>query len=906
MRFFPILVLLFSASLSFAHTHAPFLKAAEVTAANAPALLQGGDKAHAGIGDWFVGNGEVCALISAAEHENDVIEGGGYLTDIGHCGLDNDRFIGLFPLYNLDSTARFTVNAISSRSDATMAEVLTEASAPGLAMTVQYRVEPGKPYLSVISKLRKTDPDANLTAMNWITMTAKASTVFDLSSDGTAAARGTRHKPLTMSLWEASEAFSASDMQVILPHGDWRNSVTYGQQLFDARLVHADGSESPLRHFFVHDKNYVGLVIFAETFWVNYESRGMSMVELLQTQLMSLAEGDELQVTQRIYVGEGYQVSAISDQLWADGGAVAGALRADQLPASRVPVHVFNEAGEPVSQTFSRADGTFTLRLPNGRYTLQIRPQGREMLSRTVDVDGGLTQLGEIGVQRAATLTLPRGEAMRLTFFGPGKKGKAALGAHSMAQGIEGKGFAETRDLMLAGVHSDPAAIDLPAGEYRVIASRGPLYTVHEARINLLQGKTSALEIGVPEKEIIVPNYVSADLHVHAAKSFDNGFPLDERVRSYAAQGGDVLVATEHETIYDYTADIKRLGLSDSLATVTGTELTGQVATEDVPHTIGHGNIFPLQADPYIYRRGQTPHEGRRWRDVMAEVRGKNPDTVIQLNHARDNFEEKEVYEQGSIGYRHQYLRHLGTAGAGFDAKADIKTWPNSVLFERDPKTGIRDIDFDAIELINGTTNNLDGYKALRKDWFAFLRAGVRMTATATSDSHSNRLPAVVLQPRAMVYLAGQGLDFDPGEFDEKAFITAIKQGRLYGTTGPLLDVSVDGAGLGELVVQEDAQALSLKVRATAPAWIGVDSLRVFVNGELQHAQDIAPNKEYTLPLPVQTTDAFITVEVQGPRTAPFSELVPVIPPFAFTNPIYVDADGDGLWQGQAIKGAAE
>lgn len=901
MRFIIAILLLGGTASLYAHTHANYLKATQVDSSNAEALLQGGDKAHAGLGDWFVGNGKVCALISAPDHENDVVNGGGYLSDIGHCGRNDDRFIGLFPLYNLDASAQFAVQTVSSHSDDKYAEIRTEASADGLALSVQYRVEPDAPYISVISSLRKTRADADLTAMNWITMTAKASTVFDLSSDGKAAARGTRHKPVTQAIWEASEAFSASDMQVILPHGDWRNSISYGQQLFDARLVHADGSSSPLRHFFVHDKNYVGLVIFAEPFWVNYESRSMSLVELLQTQLMSLAEGDVLQVTQRIYIGEGYQVSSISDQLWADGGAIAGQLLAGKIPAGRVAIHVFNKAGEPVSQSFSRGDGTFTLRLPQGQYTVQVRPPGRDLISRTVTVDNGLAQLGEINIPAAATVVLPQGQAMRLTFIGPGAQGKAAIGGHSMAQGVDGVGFADTRDVMLAGVDSDPKALNLPAGEYQLIASRGPLYDVQSQRINLLQGKATTLNIKTPEQQIIVPNYIAADLHVHAAKSFDNGFPMDERVRSYVAQGGDVLVATEHETIYDYSNDIKRLGLTDVLASVTGTELTGQVASDVAPHTIGHGNIFPLREEALSYRRGQPAHEGKRWRDVMAAVRSKNKNTVIQLNHARDNFEAKEVYEPGSISYRHQYLRHLGHAGEGFNAQAPMDSWPNSVLFEADSETGIRDIDFDAIELINGSSNGLNAYKALRQDWFAFLREGVRMTATATSDSHSNRDVAVVLQPRTMVHMPGAGLDFDPASFDETRFVQAIKAGRLYGSSGPLLDVSINNQGMGELVQQRAESTLKLKLKATTPDWIDVDSLRVFINGQLHHAQDIVANKEYILTLPQQTSDTFVTVEVQGPRTHPYSELVPVMPPFAFSNPVYIDADGDGRWKGQRI-----
>ena len=46
--------------------------------------------------------------------------------------------------------------------------------------------------------------------------------------------------------------------------------------------------------------------------------------------------------------------------------------------------------------------------------------------------------------------------------------------------------------------------------------------------------------------------------------------------------------------------------------------------------------------------------------------------------------------------------------------------------------------------------------------------------------------------------------------------------------------------------------------------------------------------------------DAFVTVEVEGELGDPeslYALLAPGFTPFAFSNPIFVDADGDGRWQ---------
>ena len=42
--------------------------------------------------------------------------------------------------------------------------------------------------------------------------------------------------------------------------------------------------------------------------------------------------------------------------------------------------------------------------------------------------------------------------------------------------------------------------------------------------------------------------------------------------------------------------------------------------------------------------------------------------------------------------------------------------------------------------------------------------------------------------------------------------------------------------------------------------------------------------------------DSFVTVEIEGRPGRVYSALAPGFAPFAFTNPIFVDADGDGQW----------
>ena len=77
---------------------------------------------------------------------------------------------------------------------------------------------------------------------------------------------------------------------------------------------------------------------------------------------------------------------------------------------------------------------------------------------------------------------------------------------------------------------------------------------------------------------------------------------------------------------------------------------------------------------------------------------------------------------------------------------------PNASLIEAHPVTGQRDIDFDILEIMNGT----QGYRpqrvdAVRQDWLSLVAQGEKIAATANSDSHNKW--QIVAMPRNMVRL---------------------------------------------------------------------------------------------------------------------------------------------------------
>jgi hypothetical protein len=436
------------------------------------------------------------------------------------------------------------------------------------------------------------------------------------------------------------------------------------------------------------------------------------------------------------------------------------------------------------------------------------------------------------------------------------------------------------RDLHLAGTPRDPAAVVLAPGRYRVFATRGPEFSLEQTVLELGANETAELSLE-PVRVVETPGWIASDFHIHSAPSLDNPTDPERRVRSYVADGAEVLVSSEHEKIYDFAPLIREVGLAGQLPSLAGLEITSEVQSELAPYSIGHANVFPLPPAPTAYRRGAVANEGRRWRDVIADLRAIPGERVIQLNHAR--FADRTLE-------RRAFLSHMGPAATPYDPSLRLDQGANRVLIEADAATGVRDLDFDAMELLNGP--HMDSYQVLREDWFSFLRQGEKIVGTANSDSHFLSDP--VATPRNYVEVPGD----TPATFEPEAFVAAVRAGRSYGTTGPIVSLSLGGAGLGDTFTGSKA-ALRGTVRA-AP-WISVRELRVFVSGRLVDTLSIEAGVPFDVALAF-AADAFVTTEVHGDVTPGFEAVLPRFAPFAFTNPIWVDADGDGAWRAPGLE----
>jgi len=858
--------------------------AVQLDAENVLARRVGGPQAIGGIGDWALGNGTICAVLSDPAHGTDITATGGYLVDLGRCGRADDRMTSLLSLVNVERENVPVVESVRAERTGDEARLVTVARWEGLEIRTVYAAAAAEPdVLRIDSEVARVAPEGRFVVLGQLVVHPNATLrAFTVDTASPALSPGFEHGPEPgESLRSIASGLRRADVQVLVGAGSDSGGdpgIAYALRLVSAHREHAGGGRAALPHVGLNGMSFSLLGVFSRGFWLGGGER-LGLLELVQAPAMDLADGDRLRVAHRIHVGARGDVASALDAVWAEGPRVAG--RVDDAAAR---LHVSRE-GAPVTQVRPEADGRFAFHVPGpGRYEIHATAPGHRTVHVPLVVEADGADVGTVSTGAPGRLALPRGHAMRLVFRGLDGTPDPRFGDDRLGLRF-GDALARPstlgRDVSLAGVASDPASVALAPGRYRVLATRGPEFTVEEAAVRIRAGRTTPLVIGIPARAVETPGWIAADLHVHAAGSFDSTVPLADRVRSFVAQGGEVLVSTEHDHVVDYGPVIEGLGLAGALAWLPGVEVTGILRSDAAPRTAGHANALPMPLRPRLHRGGALPSQGVRLRTPIAALRALGGERLFQLNHPRVVGEAPED---------EALLTHL-SFGRPFDPTRPVNAPPNRSLVERAPETGVRDVDFDAMELLNGPNGpDNEVYRRARADWLSLALQGLRRTGTANSDSHTLARPVAL--PRSQVRLA----DDRPARLDTDAFVRAVRAGRLVGTTGPFLEVDLAGAGPGETAATDGAE-LSVTVRA-AP-WVPVGHVRVYVDGAPAAVVAVSPGETVRVPLAFGR-DALVTVETEGDASGPAGEVyrtvAPGCVPFAFANPVLVDADGDGRW----------
>jgi hypothetical protein len=442
--------------------------------------------------------------------------------------------------------------------------------------------------------------------------------------------------------------------------------------------------------------------------------------------------------------------------------------------------------------------------------------------------------------------------------------------------------------------------VDLEPGEYDLAVSRGVEYDAAIQTVEIVAGQTATAAFTL-NRVLDTTGMLSGDFHIHAAAGPDLVLTNSQRVANYAADGVEVLVISNHAYVADLTPEVEELALEPWVSVIPSQEVT----TFDY----GHFGLFPMVRDDTSPNGGAFDWVGVSPTEIFDWGAAQDREMVVQINHPRaiptpadmqNYFTVLDLLYDGAGPYIGP--DHFDPMGSGLP--------PDAVMFGA---------GFTAMEVM--TWLNVQGLS----DWFNLLSAGYRFTAVSNSDSHTTRVEGSGW-PRNFVVC---GAD-DPADLDVDGFVSAINRGQLAGSFGPLLtlEAACDGGGdpvaMGGMI-DCNGEAVEIRARVQAAPWVPVDTLDLYADGEIvttealaleevpgaeggiRHEQTVtfvvdAPDDTWIVAvahgsgalypyLPFnQTPRDEITLEriragdVEGPATA-----------FAFANPIFVDADGDGV-----------
>lgn len=497
------------------------------------------------------------------------------------------------------------------------------------------------------------------------------------------------------------------------------------------------------------------------------------------------------------------------------------------------------------------ASGAFHLELPAGDYVLTAADaDGILAAPRTIRVGTATTTL-ELAMPDRATLAYrvrdPEGRALpsKLTVVRrngtmpslPRRYGVVPrpMGIHALRFDVDGEG-----ELRLA------------AGTYDVTISRGSEYTIASASYTLDAGDSERIDATLT-RVVDTRGWIASDTHLHAMGSSDSSDAFEAKVAALAAEGVELPVSTEHEALGDFGPAIEALGLRGWLRGVVGTEVTTS--------NVGHFNAFPLEADLSLPGRGRIDWFGKDMPTLFAMIRANPAGPIIQVNHPR----------WGMIGGYFDAMRFDAARGASDDPRFST--------------------EFDTVEVVS-KCDRATFERTTLTDWLGLLRAGHRRAATGGSDSHIVALDEVGY-PKTYVAVPTDAPEDVRLDDVRRAFL----EGRVVISCGAFLELTAGDARIGDLV--PGAATLRVRARVAAPAWVDVDAVEILRGDVVVERRALAAGDgdrgvvELDVPLEAGR-DSFVWARAVGDRRmGPHAQQAEV---FSFTNPIFVDGDGDGRW----------
>ncbi len=383
--------------------------------------------------------------------------------------------------------------------------------------------------------------------------------------------------------------------------------------------------------------------------------------------------------------------------------------------------------------------------------------------------------------------------------------------------------------------------VEVPAGLTKVEAVRGWQFVPKSQSVIVPDGGVQAVSIRL-ERLMDLParGWYSGDSHVHDLH-----------------QG----VGLTHEAFFRQLV-AEDLNVTHALIHMDGTRLMGRWSDlTGKPHPLSTPRHILQYAQEY---RGSLGHVGMiGTREFILPFVGGAGGTAYGQPSLENIYLEGARAQGGLAGFMHPYQSAPKTPQQA-----------SSTLIAVDLALGLGDY-YDIGALWSDELASADFY-------YRLLNAGFRVPATGGTDNFSD----VFLDPppgsdRTFAHVTGA--------LTHASWLDAVKRGRTFFSTGPLLLLTVDGREPGEEIALAATAPTRMRVQAEVASIAPVETLEILVNGE------VVQIVRATDPLKV-TFDGQIDVPLGGwvaaRTTGPKSKYLGDDYAFAQTSPVYVVRGG--------------
>jgi hypothetical protein len=463
---------------------------------------------------------------------------------------------------------------------------------------------------------------------------------------------------------------------------------------------------------------------------------------------------------------------------------------------------------------------------------------------------GGARPLPVTGLRRAGPqwgrLRVRPSEPARVTVIGADGRAHAPPGSFRRIVS-----YTETHYFHAAGEFT----VELPPGPATVRLKRGVEFLPWERQVEVRSGTETLVEAELERfTNLRERGWMSGDTHVHDLHAGDLRITPDDLVAQAEAEALEVVHALIH-------VDGSRT-MGDPARFVAGRH---PASTERV--FLRYGQEYRM---PFGHRTFLNPE--RLFYPLATGVRGTAREAPFPPLFEYIRRLRAEQGDQVVVGMPHPYFAYLAE-GVPFTGGS-----PSEIPL--DAALGVVDF-FDVNCIPSSETGSAAIYARL-------LNAGFRLAAAGGSDTFSDtsRDPPLGTGRTYVRLRDGEGPENWP---------LGLRAGRSFSTNGPLLELEVDGHGMGE-EIQRGGPAV-LPVRARAVSAVPMERLMVLVNGEVwrEAAGDPAADPVAGSPFELEisgeldlTESAWIAVRAEGPRSVWTTDSSL----FAHSTPVYVVLDG--------------